>query len=511
MESIRESLAPWDVHNQALAANVHPADWVNPRPAARYNLVVIGAGTAGLVTAAGAAGLGARVALIERHLMGGDCLNVGCVPSKSLIRSARAAKDARGGGRFGIRLDGRIEVDFPAVMERVRRLRAQISPADSARRFQGLGVDVFMGEGRFVDGNTLEVGGQTLSFARAVIATGARAFLPPIPGLTESGCLTNENVFNLTALPRRLAVIGGGPIGCELAQAFALLGSDVTLLHNKAHLLDREDPEAAAILQDELRRDGVRLMLGSWVERVDRSSSGKTLVIRRQDSAESLEADEILIGAGRVPNVTGLNLEGLGIHFDEREGVQVNDHLQTNHPNVFAAGDVCMRWKFTHAADFAARIVIQNALFATAGVGRKRLSSLTMPWCTFTDAEIAHVGLQRREAEERGVAVDTWAQSFADIDRAVADGEENGLVKIHTRKGTDRILGATIVARHAGEMISEISTAMAGGLGLGRLAGVLHPYPTQAEAIRKCGDQFNRTRLTPWVKGLMQRWLRWTR
>lgn len=511
MESLRDALAPWDEHNQQLAANVHPAGWVNPTPAGRYNLVVIGAGTAGLVTAAGAAGLGAKVALIERHLMGGDCLNVGCVPSKALIRSARAAKDARNGERFGVKVNGSVEVDFAAVMRRVREIRARISPADSAQRFRELGVDLFIGEGRFMDANTVAVGETRLSFAKAVIATGARAMALEIPGLTEAGYLTNENVFNLTELPRRLAVIGGGPIGCELAQAFALLGSEVTLLHNKSHLLDREDQDAASIVQAEMQRDGVKLRLNANSKQVTRAASSKTLRFETDGKLDSIEADEILVGAGRAPNVSGLNLEGVGVRFDERQGIEVDDFLQTTRPNIFAAGDVCLRWKFTHAADFAARIVIQNALFSVGGLGRKRLSSLTMPWCTYTDPEIAQVGLSHREAEARGLTVDTWTQKFEHVDRAITDGEEPGLVKILTDRGKGRILGATIVARHAGEMISELSTAMAGGVTLGKLAGVIHPYPTQAEAIRKCGDQFNKTRLTPTVKKLFGKWLKWRR
>lgn len=510
MERIREALAPWDEHNQSLAANVHPPDWVPPTPSGRYNLVVIGAGTAGLVAAAGAAGLGAKVALIERHLMGGDCLNVGCVPSKSLIRSARAAKDARDGERFGVRVRGGVEVDFPAVMDRLRKIRSEISPADSARRFASLGVDVFIGEGRFVDSSTVSVDGRKLGFSKAVIATGARAVEPEIEGLKEAGFLTNENVFNLTELPRRIAVIGAGPIGCELAQSFALLGSEVTLLHNKPHILDREDPDAAAIVQAELVRDGVNLVLNAQTKQVKRTGSGKSLYYDT-GRAGSVEVDEILVGAGRAPNVLGMNLEGVGVRFDEPRGVEVDDHLQTTNSNIFAAGDVCMSWKFTHAADFAARIVIQNALFSVAGLGRRKLSSLTMPWTTYTDPEIAHVGLYEHDAGQRGIALDTWVQSFEHVDRAIAEGETNGLVKILTKKGSDEILGATIVARHAGEMISEISTAMAGGVGLGRMAGVIHPYPTQAEAIRKCGDQFNKTRLTPTVKNLMAKWLAWRR
>jgi pyruvate/2-oxoglutarate dehydrogenase complex dihydrolipoamide dehydrogenase (E3) component len=511
MESLRDALAPWDEHNQRLAANVHPADWANPMPAGRYNLVVIGAGTAGLVTAAGAAGLGAKVALIERHLMGGDCLNVGCVPSKALIRSARAAKDARNGERFGVKINGPVEVDFAAVMNRLREVRARISPADSARRFRELGVDVFIGEGRFIDAQTTAVGDAKLSFAKAVIATGARAIAPAIPGLAEVGYLTNENVFNLTERPRRLAVIGGGPIGCELAQAFALLGSEVTLLHNKGHVLDREDADAASLVQAEMQRDGVKLLLDAHLKQVTRGNPGKTLLFEIAGTMDSIEVDEILVGAGRAPNVKGLNLEGVGVRFDERRGIEVDDFLQTANPNIFAAGDVCLRWKFTHAADFAARIVIQNALFAVGGLGRKRLSSLTMPWCTYTDPEIAHIGLSKHEAVARGIALDVWKQGFEHVDRAITDGEERGFVKILTERGKGRILGATIVARHAGELISELSTAMAAGVTLGKLASVIHPYPTQAEAIRKCGDQFNKTRLTPTVKKLFAKWLAWRR
>ena len=501
------SVTPLDAHNQTLLANVHPSDWKNPAPASRYNLVVIGAGTAGLVTAAGAAGLGAKVALVERHLMGGDCLNVGCVPSKCLLRSARAAADARDGERFGVRVPPGVEVDFPAVMERLRKLRAGISKHDSAKRFTELGVDVFIGAASFSGPDTVEVGGQTLRFKRAVIASGARAVQPEIPGLADAGHLTNETVFNLTQRPRRLAVIGGGPIGCELAQAFQRLGAQVTLLHKHAQLLDREDGDAATIVQGAFVREGIQLVLNAKLTRVEKRDGAKVIYYEANGTSGSVIVDEILVGAGRAPNVEGLNLESVGVQYDRRDGVKVSDQLQTTNPRIYAAGDVCMKWKFTHAADFAARIVIQNALF----FGRKKLSALTMPWATYTDPEIAHVGLYERDAQERGLALDTYMKEFKSVDRAIAEGEEEGFVKIHTLRGTDKILGATIVARHAGEMISEISVAMAAGLGLGRLASVIHPYPTQAEAIRHCGDAYNRTRLTPTVKRIFQRWLTWTR
>jgi len=498
---------PADAHNGRLLSNVHPSDWQNPTPAARYNLVVIGAGTAGLVTAAGAAGLGAKVALVEKNLMGGDCLNVGCVPSKALIRSSRAVFDITDAGRFGVEAVAPAHVDFPAVMERMRKLRADLSPTDSAQRFKTLGVDVFLGEARFTGPDTVEVAGETLRFKRAVIATGARAIQPPVPGLAEAGYLTNETVFNLTQRPARLAVIGGGPIGCELAQAFQRLGSQVSLLHKHAHLLDREDMDAAALVQKAFVREGIALRLDANIARVERNGGGKVISYEAQGKEERLVVDEILAGAGRAPNVEGLNLETVGVQYDPRQGVLVNDRLQTTNPRIYAAGDICLALKFTHAADFTARIVIQNALF----LGRKKLSALTMPWCTYTDPEIAHVGLYEHDARERGIEVDTYVREFKHVDRAVLDGEEDGFVKFHVRKGHDEILGATIVARHAGEMISEISVAMAGRIGLGRLASVIHPYPTQAEAIRQCGDAYNRTRLTPTVKKWMSRWLAWQR
>ena len=498
---------PADAQNARLVSNLHPPAWQNPAPAPCYNLVVIGAGTAGLVTAAGAAGLGAKVALVEKYLMGGDCMIVGCVPSKAVIRCSRAAFDVKEAGRFGLRMASPAQVDFPAVMERMRKLRADISPHDSAERFAKLGVDVFLGEAHFAGPDTVQVAGQTLRFKRAVIATGARPMQPPVPGLTEAGYLTNETVFSLTERPARLAVIGGGPIGCELAQAFQRLGSQVSLIHKNAHLLDREDMEAAAIVQSAFIREGVVVRLNARITRVERNGSEKLVRFEAQEKEETIAVDEILAGTGRAPNIEGLNLEAACGQHDPRKVVVVNDCLQTTNPRIYAAGDVCLAWKFTHAADFSARIVIQNALF----LGRKKASALTMPWCTYTDPEIAHVGLYEREAREHGVEVDTYVREFKEVDRAVLDGEEEGFVKFHVKKGRDEILGATIVARHAGEMISEISVAMAARLGLGRLASVIHPYPTQAEAIRQCGDAYNRTRLTPKVKKWMARWLAWRR
>jgi pyruvate/2-oxoglutarate dehydrogenase complex dihydrolipoamide dehydrogenase (E3) component len=503
------AVPPMDEHNEQLVSNVHPPDWVNPEPYSRYNLVVIGAGTAGLVTAAGAAGLGAKVALVERHLMGGDCLNVGCVPSKALIRSARAAAHVRDAHRYGIHPPESTTVDFAAVMERMRRIRSGISKHDSAKRFRELGVDVFLGDARFTGNDAVEVGGKTLRYAKAVIATGARALEPDIPGLAEAGYLTNETVFSLTERPKRMVVIGAGPIGCELAQAFQRLGTQVTLIERTNQILTREDPDAARIVSAAMARDGVEIINGGTVIRVDRTDGAKRVRIDLNVEERLVETDVILIGAGRVPNVEGLGLDAVGVAFNEREGVHIDDTLRTTNPRIFAAGDVCMKHKFTHMADAAARIVIQNALFGFAG--KKKLSALTVPWCTYTDPEIAHVGLGEREAAERGLAIDTIRVSMSEVDRAIAEGETDGLLKVYLRKGSGTILGATLVARHAGELIGQITLAMVAGVGLGKISNVIYPYPTQAEIIKKAADTYNRARLTPLVRSVFERVLRWQR
>ncbi len=505
-------LAPDDEHNQALIANVHPPAWRNPEPAGRYNLVVVGAGTAGLVTAAVAAGVGARVALVERHLMGGDCLNVGCVPSKGLVRASRAWAEVADGGEFGLAFPGAVERDFGAVMTRMRKLRARLSRVDSAERFTGLGVDVFVGNGRFSGPDSVEVDGARLRFARAVICTGARAAAPPIPGLADSGYLTNETVFSLTELPRRLAVIGAGPIGCEMAQSFARFGSDVTLIEMTSGILPREDADAAAIVQARMRRDGVRLAFDAAISGVERQPDGTKLIRYAAGGAgHEVEADEILVGVGRAPNVDGLGLEQAGVQYD-RTGVKVNDHLQTANPRIFAAGDICSPFKFTHTADAMAQIVIQNALFPHPfGLGRATTRALVVPWCTYTEPEVAHVGMYEADARTKGIEVETFTQTFDEVDRAVLDGEEDGFARIHLRKGTDRILGATIVGGNAGNMISEVTVAMKAGAGLGTIGGAIHPYPTQAEALRKLANQLRRARFSAGQKRLLTRWFAWRR
>jgi pyruvate/2-oxoglutarate dehydrogenase complex dihydrolipoamide dehydrogenase (E3) component len=314
----------------------------------------------------------------------------------------------------------------------------------------------------------------------------------------------------LTELPRRLAVIGAGPIGSELAQCFRRFGAEVHLFEPAPHVLPREDADAAAVVQQSFLADGVDLHLGSEVTGVERRGPDRIVHFSAAGAPGEVAVDEILVGVGRAPNLDGLELDAVGVAHDPRTGVQVDDTLRTTNPRIYAAGDVCMAWKFTHAADFAARIVIQNALFG-AITPKKKLSALIMPWCTYTDPEVAHVGLYEREARERGLEVATFQVPLSEVDRAITDGEEDGFVKLHVKKGTDQILGATIVAKHAGDLISEVTLAMNAKVGLGRLASVIHPYPTQAEALRKAGDAFNRTRLTPFVKRLFSTWLRWTR
>lgn len=504
----RPLVLPLDENNKTLVKNVHPSDWKNPDPASRYNLAVIGAGTAGLVTAGGAAGLGARVALVERHLMGGDCLNVGCVPSKGIIRAGRVARDVRNSAEFGVSCGAAVSIDFGKAMERMRRVRAGISFHDSAERFsKELGVDVFLGEGRFTGPDTVEVGGKQLRFKNAAICTGARPAAPEIPGIEETGYLTNENVFWLTELPRRLAVIGGGPVGCELAQTFARLGCEVTILQRGGHVLPREDADAAEIVRKALLRDGVALRLRAKIIRAAKRGTEKVLTVEKDGGSADLVVDEILVGVGRAPNVEGLDLEKGGVVYDPRQGVRVDDRLRTTNPRVYAAGDVCFPYKFTHTADALARILIANALF----MARQRASALVIPWCTYTDPEVAHVGMYEGEARERGIDVLTLTAPLSDVDRALLDGESEGFARVHLKKGTDRILGATIVARHAGEMINELSLAMTAGFGLSAIAKTIHPYPTQAEAVKQLADAFNRTRLTSFRKKILGAWLTWQR
>jgi pyruvate/2-oxoglutarate dehydrogenase complex dihydrolipoamide dehydrogenase (E3) component len=432
-------------------------------------------------------------------------LNIGCVPSKAIIRTSRVYAEMRAAENFGAQAPGSINIDFLSVMERMRRIQARLSRADSARRLSAEGVDVYFGEAHFAGPRAVAVDGKTLRFKKALIATGARPLTPPIPGLAAAGYLTNENVFNLTECPRRLLVIGGGPLGCEMAQAFCRLGSHVIIAQNDPMFLPKEERDAAQILSDALARDGVEIHLNTEVVAVRMEGGKKIIDLVSDDNKISVSVDEIAAGIGRAPNVEGLDLEAAGVQYDTETGIRIDDFLQTSNRRIYAAGDVCLEHKFTHTADASARIVVQNALF----LGRKRLSALTIPWCTYTDPEIAHVGLYVRDAWEKAIPVKTFTVLMHDVDRAVTDGEEEGFVKIHIKQGTDRILGATVVARHAGEMINGLSLAISSRIGLRAFARVIHTYPTQAEAIKMAADAYSRTRLTPTLKSLTRRWLRW--
>jgi pyruvate/2-oxoglutarate dehydrogenase complex dihydrolipoamide dehydrogenase (E3) component len=493
---------PADPADERLRQAAHPVDWINPEPRGRYHLVVIGGGTAGLVCAMGAAGLGARVALVERALLGGDCLNTGCVPSKALLRSARAAADARRAPSVGVRV-GRIDPDFGAVMRRVRERRADISPHDSAQRLRAAGVDVYFGEARFSGKSTIAVAGRTLAFRRAVIATGGRPAIPPLRGIDSVPFLTTETLFGLHDQPRQLAIVGGGPIGCEIAQAFARLGTAVTIVERAARVLPEEDPDAAELVARQLIADGVTLRLGAEVEQVSCTDGAMRLDLAGPAPANErgggTVTDQLLIAAGRAPNVEPLELAAAGVAFNAA-GVVVDDRLRTTNHRVFAAGDVCSTFKYTHAADALARIVIQNALF----FGRKRASALVIPWCTYTDPEVAHVGLYEEQARSAGRRVETITIRLSDVDRAIVDGEPDGFVRVHHEGG--RMLGCTVVASKAGEMIGLAAHALTHGASLTALGSTIQPYPTLNNAFRSAADAYSRTRLTPTIRAVLRRY-----
>ena len=516
MDSKIEGLIlPNDEYNCELVANVHPSDWVNPTPEGRYNIVVMGAGTAGLITAVVAASVGAKVALIERHLMGGDCLNVGCVPSKGLIRAANAWAQVRDASMFGLHIPSGVKYDFGEAMARMRKLRARISHNDSAHRYKALGVDVYIGQSRFAGQNTVAVegpaGNRTLTFVKAAICTGARASAPDIPGLEAAGYLTNETVFSLTELPARIGVIGAGPIGCELAQAFARFGSQVYLIEAMHGIMPNEDRDAADVVQQSMIRDGVSLLCCGKDLTVTATANGKRLSVDSHGQQHDVTVDEILVGVGRTPNVQGLGLKAVGVEYD-KSGVRVNHRLQTTNSRIYAAGDICSRYKFTHAADAMAQIVIQNALFPHPfGLGYASTESLIMPWCTFTQPEIAHVGLYEADAKQKGLEVETYTYRLSEVDRAILDGEEEGFARVHIQKGTDKILGATIVAVHAGDMINEFSVLMKSGAGVKTIAATIHPYPTQAEVNKKVVNLWRKAHFTPRTRTFLAKLFAWLR
>ncbi|MBI5792568.1 MAG: FAD-dependent oxidoreductase [Rhodocyclales bacterium] len=480
------------------------AKWTKPRSFDR-NLVVIGAGAGGLVSAYIAAAVKAKVTLIEGHKMGGDCLNFGCVPSKALIRSAKMARQLKKAHELGV-ADAAGRVDFGAVMKRVHGVIADIEPHDSVERYTGLGVEVLQGHARITSPWTVEVTlangrKQTLTTNNIVIAAGASPFVPPIPGLKEAGFLTSDTVWGVTELPRRVVVLGGGPIGSELAQSFARLGSAVTQVEMAPRIMVREDPEVSDLVAASLRADGVNVLTGHQAVRVEVVDGEKRLIAKRGDADVVIPFDELLCAVGRSPRVTGYGLEELGIPLTPRKTIETNAYLQTLYPNIYAVGDVAGPFQFTHTAAHQAWYAAVNALF---GRFRKfKADYSVIPWATFTDPEVARVGLSESEAKEQGVAYEVTKYGIDDLDRAIADGTAHGFVKVLTVPGKDKILGVTIVGEHAGDLLAEYVLAMKHGLGLNKILGTIHTYPTLAEANKYVAGEWKRAhapqKLLQWV------------
>ncbi|MEV3813948.1 FAD-dependent oxidoreductase [Aeromonas allosaccharophila] len=478
-----------------------------------YNLLVIGAGAGGLVTSYIAAAVKAKVALIEKHKMGGDCLNSGCVPSKALIRSARFAADQRKADEMGFS-PSHSRADFAAVMERVAEVIKEVEPQDSIERYQGLGVECIEGEARLVSPWEVEVNGQRLTSRHIVIATGARPLVPKLPGLDQVPYLTSDSLWQLRTTPRRLLVLGGGPIGCELAQSFALLGIPVTLVELSEQLLPREDREVADALAEQMSRDGVRLLTGWRAERADYQPAAEgdlsiRLQLRRGDETQVVEGDQLLLALGRVANVSGFGLEALGVELAPRGTIAVDGFLATNFPSILAVGDVAGPYQFTHFAAHQAWYAAVNALLGQ--FKRFRADYRVIPAATYTTPEIARVGLNRKEAEAQGIPFEATRFELAELDRAIADGERHGFVEVLTVPGKDTILGATIVGTHAGERIAEFVLAMRHRLGLGKILGTIHAYPTLMEGNKYVAGEWKRAHQPTRVLALLARYHRWRR
>ena len=466
-----------------------------------YNVVVIGGGTAGLVTAAGTAGLGGRVALIERNKMGGDCLNFGCVPSKALISSARLVERIRRAEQWGLR---RIEpsFEFAEVFARMRARRARIAPNDSQERFESLGVDVFRGDAKFVSEREVAVGDTVLRSRNFVIATGSRTAIPRIEGIDSVPYFTNETIFDeLKTRPESMIVLGGGPIGCELGQTFSRLGVRVTIVQRPTRLLPREDPDVSEFITRRLTGEGVEVVTQAEATAVRQSGGGIEMTIRRGHAGESdVRGSVLLICSGRTPTVRTLELERAGVKAGAR-GIEVNEYLQTSRPHIYAAGDVVGPFLFTHMADAQARVVVRNILMPLQ-ILRQKIDYRVVPWCTYVDPEVATVGLTETKARQENVACDVFVQKLEEVDRAVLEEEDAGFAKVVVARGTDQILGATIVCENGGELLHEFVLAMKYGIGLGKIAATTHAYPTLSEMARKIGDKYSKTRLTPGARKL---------
>ena len=481
------------------------AKWPKPRRT-DYNMVVIGAGSAGLVSAYIAAAVKAKVALVERHRMGGDCLNTGCVPSKALVKSARLMSQIRKAGDYGLN-DAHATVDFAAVMERVQHVIREIEPHDSVERYAGLGVETVGGDARIVSPFAVEVtlkdgSKRTLTTRSIVIAAGARPFVPPIPGLDQVGCLTSDTLWDLRELPRRLLVLGGGPIGCELAQAFARLGSQVTQVEMAERLMAREDSEVSDVVTARFRTEGIAVMTGHKAERFVIEGDEKLLIASHAGGELRIPFDTLLCAVGRVANTTGYGLEELGIPVTKARTVETDDYLQTLYPNILAAGDVAGPYQFTHVAAHQAWYAAVNGLFGR--FRRFKADYSVIPWATFVEPEVARVGLNEQDAKAQNIAYEITRYDIGELDRAIADGVAQGWVKVLTVPGKDKILGVTIVGEHAGDLIAEYVLAMKHGLGMNKLLGTIHIYPTLAEANKYAAGNWKRAhapeRLLEWVR-----------
>lgn len=484
------------------------AHW--PRPKAfDYNVVVIGAGSAGLVTAYIAAAVKAKVALIEKHQMGGDCLNTGCVPSKALIRSAKFLAHARRANEFGVR-SATTEFDFAEVMERVARVIRTIEPHDSIERYTGLGVECISGSATVKSPFTVEVDGRTLTTRNIVVATGGRPAIPRIPGIDDVGYLTSDTLWGLRELPKRLLVLGGGPIGCELVQCFARFGSQVTVVEMLPRILAREDPEVSKLVADTLEADGVKLLLGHKAKQFLVEDGEKVLICEHADGEVRVGFDQLLCAVGRAANTQGFGLEELGIRLTRSGTIETDGFLRsTRYPNIFACGDVAGPYQFTHVASHQAWYAAVNALFGA--LKKFRVDYSVIPWATFTDPEVARVGLSETEAGEKGIAFEVTRYGIDDLDRAIADEEARGFVKVLTVPGKDRILGATIVGEHAGDLIAEFVTAMKYGIGLNKILGTIHIYPTMAEANKYAAGVWKKAHAPQGALRWLERYHAWKR
>lgn len=477
----------YDPFLDKLQQTIFPSNWINPKPIEQYDLLVVGGGPGGMTAATIASTLNARVALVEKEHLGGECLSYGCIPSKAFLRCSRVVQDVRQASEYGLEVPAGWKVNFGAVMQRVHRLQATLAPIDSPEHFKKLGIDVFFGTGHFTDPNTLVVGNQTIRFKKAIIVTGTQPIPLTIPGLDSSDYWTNQNIFQMPTLPRRLAIIGGGPISCELSQAFLRFGSQVNLVTHAATLLPKDDLIASERLKKVFEKEGMKIFMQTHVKRVEKKGKEKILYL---ENGEQIVADEIFVAIGRIPVTKGLDLERASISYDQQKGILTNDYLQTSNPNIYAAGDVTSPYKFTHISQELSKMAAINALNGN----HEKQSTLIVPWCTYTDPEIAHIGLSEQEARQQGIPTEVIMVEMSEVGRAILDGQTTGFVKLLIRENSDQIIGATLMAANAGDMISELSVAMQSKQGLLDLSQAIHTFPTQAEILRTAAETVLRKR-----------------